>query len=202
MLQVRHLRTSVYHPQTDGLVERFKSFHQWMEKTGTSYFHTYYSLSGKYPRLPLASLPSSYSTADDREDYLTLPGPHGRINPPHTALSSNTWSRCEAGWHRSSPWSGNTSDEPNKHRPGCTIGEPKCAPSTRATRSSSRPLSASSWLNGRGHMKSSTGSATSIIGSDNQVRPVVPHQPAKTMANTDCPPGSGSPDTVRSSTHP
>ena len=130
MLQVRHLRTSVYHPQTDGLVERFKSFHQWMEKTGTSYFHTYYSLSGKYPMLPLASLTSSYSMADDRECYSTSPGTPGRINPPHTALSSNTWSRCEAGWHRSSPWSGNTSDEPNKHRPGCTIWEPKCAPST------------------------------------------------------------------------
>ena len=58
LLQVTKLRTSVYHPQADGLVERFnKTLKQMLKKvmdadgkTGTSSCPTYSSQSAKYPK--------------------------------------------------------------------------------------------------------------------------------------------------------
>ncbi len=68
-LKVKQLRTTVYHPQTDGLVERFKRFRRWSRcsvgwllttsGTGIRCCRTFSLASGKSPRLLLVSPPLS-----------------------------------------------------------------------------------------------------------------------------------------------
>ena len=163
LLQVKQLRTSVYHPQTDGLVERFnKTLKQMLKKamdtdgknwdqllphvlftirevpqasTGFSPFELLY---GRRPRgiLDLA-----------KEAWESQPLPH-RTTLDHVEQVRD---RMAQVW----PSSETTSSVPSRPRRGSTIGEPNCAPSTQEnwSWSWSPRRSVNSWPNGRGHTR-------------------------------------------------
>ena len=72
LVRIGHIRTSPYHPQTDGLAERFnetlktmiRRFAQEAPESGTSFYHTCFSLTRKFHKSPRVSLRLSFSTGD------------------------------------------------------------------------------------------------------------------------------------------
>jgi len=97
LMKVTQLRTTVYHPQTDGLVERFnqtlkKMLKKAMEADGRSWDQLLPALldSGG---APLASSHSSCSTGDDREGCWTWQKRPGSTSRLPTEPWWNMWRR-------------------------------------------------------------------------------------------------------------
>ena len=82
LLQIKPIRTTPYHPQMDGLVERFNHTLKSMLKkarTGTSCSHIYFLPTEKFPKRQRAYPHLNWSTADRSEDHWTSsekPGSH------------------------------------------------------------------------------------------------------------------------------
>ena len=168
LLQVRQLQTLVYHPQTNGLVERFnKTLKQmlrrsWtsMGRTGTSSCPTCCSPFAKYPKHRQAFPPSNFCTGEGQGDSSTSPRRPRRVNPPPIAQWWTTLNRYETAWPGFGPSSENISNRPNWLRPESTTGEPSYANTDRETWSWSLypRRSVSSWPSGRDPTRWSTGS--------------------------------------------
>ena len=152
LLQIHHLWISVYHPQTDRLVERFNTtlkhmLKKVMEVDGKNWDqllpHVLFAIR-EVPQAFTGFSPFEFLYGRRLRGLLDIARDAWESQPsPHRTVIKHVeqvWGRMAQIW-------------------------PSYAPSTGGTRSSSssRPQSASSWLSGRGHMTSSYG-VTSITG--------------------------------------
>lgn len=111
LLQVNQIHTSVYHPQTDGLVERFnqtqrRMLQQVVDEDDRNWDHTLQSM--KLHRHPLASPHLSCSLGGGPRACWTWQRRHGKNNNVLSEPSSNTSKKCRTASKRSCPSSANT----------------------------------------------------------------------------------------------
>uniref|UniRef100_A0A8C5CA19 Gypsy retrotransposon integrase-like protein 1 n=1 Tax=Gadus morhua TaxID=8049 RepID=A0A8C5CA19_GADMO len=155
LLQIRHLRTSVYHPQTDGLVERFNQTLKRMVKKVMEVDGKNWDQLLPHVLFAIREVPQA-STGFSPFELLYGRRPRGLLD-----IARDAW-ESQPSPHRT------IIEHVEQVRDRMVQVWPVVREHLGSSSSSSQPLSASSWPNGRDPMRSSTGWTRSITGYGNR----------------------------------